>query len=87
MAVYGKIPIIVLFDGNYHKMLVPHDWPLAMVLSKLREKIQLRQNESLFMFSKDKSLYLGMSTEQAHLKYADEDKVLRVIIKRESVFG
>lgn len=87
MQAFNRIPIVATLDDEQHKILVPHDWALAMLLSKLREKIQLQPHEALFLFSQGKSLYLGMTVEQAHTHYADEDKVLRITIKKENVFG
>lgn len=84
---FNRVPIVIEYEDEKHKLLAPHDWPLAMVVAKLRHKLLLAEHESLFVLVGNRMLPMYITTDDAHAQYHNEDGILVLQVKKENVFG
>lgn len=84
---FNRVPIVIEYEEERHKLLVPHDWPLAMVVGKLRHKLLLADHESLFVLAGNRMLPMYITADDAHTQYRNEEGILVLQVKKENVFG
>lgn len=70
-----------------HKFLVPKEANLAYILHKIRDLLDLKQEQSIFLYSNNKVLVMSESMDIIWDKYKDVDGFLYIRCCLENTFG
>ena len=89
-----RVPIVVtdpdkVLCGNPKKFMVPGNFSLHAFMSLLRQRSNISHREGLFLLvgSTLKSANPCKTLSQIHRDDADANDILRMVLKKESVFG
>ena len=86
----NRLPVIVestQFKLDKHKYLVPKNLTLGEFIQVLRKKINITQDEAIFLLINNKSPMSGSTTEHIYENEKSECGFLFIQITKESVFG
>jgi GABA(A) receptor-associated protein len=89
-----KIPIIVEpssksdnMELERNKFLCPRDITISNFLVILRNRLNLKPTQSIYLFIKNKTLPNNSLLGDIYLNYGDEDKFLKIHYSLENFFG
>ena len=75
------------FDVDRKKYLIPKDMSLRDFITYIRKRIKLRPCEALFIIMGDILPPISSTFGDLYREHADDDKLLYIILKKESTFG
>ena len=89
-----RVPIIVdrVLNSNApnirtHRFLVPRNITLGKFIYEIRKHIDIRPDQAIFVFIKDRLPATSALIDQLYTANADEDGFLYLLYSGESVFG
>lgn len=87
-----RVPIILEYNEKIKKLLLPRDANVGMLLHKVRQMLSLKSEEGVFIFIVQENGSFNMvkvseMISQVYEQNKQEDKMLYVLLKTESVFG
>jgi GABA(A) receptor-associated protein len=87
----ARIPVLVFSKDvilNKFKFLVPSDLSFSQFVYIVRQKIEnIKENEALYFFIKDKLISPNTSMIQLYDEYRDDDNHIYITITKETTFG
>jgi hypothetical protein len=92
-----RVPIVLssktYIKGNPLRFIVPLNLTVTQFMVLLRTKIELKQEEAIFIFVKDMQtgqdimVQSSVTMESLYSQYKDKDNLLNLFFEKEAVFG
>jgi hypothetical protein len=92
-----RVPIVLssktYIKGNPLRFIVPLNLTVTQFMVLLRTKIELKQEEAIFIFVKDIQtgqdimVQSSVTMESLYSQYKDKDNLLNLFFEKEAVFG